>query len=208
MDVIARTVRKTALGIVAASAFATVIATAASAQTVPPSYDGKDANYKIMIGSNLRAGEKLTDKIAVTLWQGGEVRGIGRCTDQACPVNYNGQDLWARRSRLSLISPGAGGVPPPGKPTMKEVIKDKMEGIIGKPNNASSMQITRILRRGDQGDDVRFLQDYLNSKFGARLEVDGVYGRGTKGFIADFQKSKGLQPDGNTGPQTLTALGL
>ncbi len=210
MSVAVRPARKAALGILVATACAFGLASAAAAQTVPQGYDGKDATYKIMIGSNLRTGEKLSDKIVVTLWQGGALKGTGRCTDQACPVAYNGQDVWARRSRLTLLQPGAGGVPvASAKPSLKEVIKEKVENIVGKPaSGGQATQITRILRLGDEGDDVRYLQEMLNSKFGTRLAVDGRYGRGTKAAVAEIQRSKGLQADGNTGPQTLGALGI
>ena len=38
--------------------------------------------------------------------------------------------------------------------------------------------------------------------------VDGVWGEGTAVAIANFQRGRGLQPDGQLGPATVTALGL
>ena len=38
--------------------------------------------------------------------------------------------------------------------------------------------------------------------------VDGVWGEGTEVAIENFQRGRGLQPDGQLGPATVTAMGL
>jgi len=38
--------------------------------------------------------------------------------------------------------------------------------------------------------------------------IDGIWGQGTEAAIQRFQQSRGLQIDGQPGPQTVTALGL
>jgi peptidoglycan hydrolase-like protein with peptidoglycan-binding domain len=38
--------------------------------------------------------------------------------------------------------------------------------------------------------------------------VDGVWGGGTQAAIEGFQRARGLQPDGQLGPATVTAMGL
>jgi N-acetylmuramoyl-L-alanine amidase len=38
--------------------------------------------------------------------------------------------------------------------------------------------------------------------------MDGVWGQGTEALIERFQQSRGLQVDGQPGPQTVAALGL
>ncbi len=38
--------------------------------------------------------------------------------------------------------------------------------------------------------------------------VDGVWGEGTQVAIENFQRGRGLQPDGQLGPSTITAMGL
>ena len=63
----------------------------------------------------------------------------------------------------------------------------------------------RILRRGDNGDDVKKLQELLND-LGYELTVDGDYGRGTKSAVRDFQEKNGLSADGNFGPKTAEVL--
>lgn len=151
----------------------------ASAQQVPALFDGKDTTYQIIPGSNLRVGDNFTSGIVVTLWQGGSVKGNGTCSQQSCPVVYNSQTLYARRSRLRLGSNSG-------------------------PNNNP---ITETLRRGDQGEKVKRLQEALNRN-GAAVTIDSNYGRGTKTAVEAFQKAKGLDADGVAGPATLRALGL
>jgi peptidoglycan hydrolase-like protein with peptidoglycan-binding domain len=38
--------------------------------------------------------------------------------------------------------------------------------------------------------------------------VDGVWGAGTQAAIESFQHARGLQPDGQLGPETISAMGL
>ncbi len=168
-------------------------ATDVGAQSVPPpGFDGSQTTYQILRGSNLRRGDGLTSPIAVTLWAGGNVNGNGRCTEQSCPVLYNGQSLFARRSRVRAL----GFIPPaqPGQPGAGQ-------------GGYTGPAITRTLRRGDSGEEVRALQDALN-RAGASIIVDGNYGRGTVAAVEDFQRRRGLNADGSAGPRTLEALGL
>ena len=58
-----------------------------------------------------------------------------------------------------------------------------------------------------QGDDVRSVQLALN-RDGEALAVDGAYGSATATAVLNFQKKKGLTPDGIVGASTRTALGL
>ena len=161
----------------------------ASAQQAPPAgFDGASTTYQILRGSNLRRGDRLSDPIAVTLWAGGDVKGTGRCSEQSCPVVYNGQNLYARRTRVRV----AGIVVPPQP---------------NQPGGYTGPAINRTLRRGDNGDDVRALQEALNRN-GASLTADGNYGSGTASAVQDFQRRRGLNADGSAGPLTLQALGL
>lgn len=63
------------------------------------------------------------------------------------------------------------------------------------------------LRKGDESENVRALQDMLNAfgQYGG-LEVDGVYGRDTEASVRAFQHDNGLNPDGITGPLTWDKL--
>ena len=64
------------------------------------------------------------------------------------------------------------------------------------------------LRRGSRGDDVEELQALLNAKYGANLEIDGIYGAKTEQAVKAFQAAHGLTADGVCGPKTRKALGL
>ena len=65
-----------------------------------------------------------------------------------------------------------------------------------------------ILRRGDEGRQVRALQILLNGNgfpcgsWGA----DGNFGRATEAALISFQKSNKLQTDGVAGPETWRSL--
>jgi len=59
-----------------------------------------------------------------------------------------------------------------------------------------------ILRIGDQGPIVEFLQQALE------MRVDGDFGPKTKAAVAVFQKDNGLVPDGIVGPITWDCIGV
>ncbi len=53
---------------------------------------------------------------------------------------------------------------------------------------------------------IRWVQAALNQIQGSRLQVDGLFGSGTRAVIRQFQAARGLRPDGIVGPQTEAAL--
>ena len=55
---------------------------------------------------------------------------------------------------------------------------------------------------------VRAVQAQLGSLGFYSGAVDGVWGQGTQVAIQNFQRARGLQPDGQLGPATITAMGL
>lgn len=61
------------------------------------------------------------------------------------------------------------------------------------------------LRLGSTGAEVEKLQAALNVR-GYSLTVDGLYGRGTRNAVKDFQKRNGLMIDGVAGPAVRRAL--
>lgn len=63
----------------------------------------------------------------------------------------------------------------------------------------------RILKTGDKGESVKWLQWYLN-KHGAGLTIDGVFGKQTKLSVLLFQGDHGLVADGIVGPATIEKL--
>ena len=68
--------------------------------------------------------------------------------------------------------------------------------------------MSRTLRVGDQGSDVRAVQDVLNFHIRrlARLEVDGRFGNQTQARVREFQRVNRLQVDGVVGNQTFGKL--
>ena len=72
------------------------------------------------------------------------------------------------------------------------------------------MNITKNLRKGDKGEEVKTLQQALLAKgydlgkFGA----DGSFGAATEAAVKAFQTASNLKADGIAGRNTVTALGL
>lgn len=67
----------------------------------------------------------------------------------------------------------------------------------------------RVLRKGDQGDDVRQVQEKMIA-LGFPIEggADGKFGQHTEDAVRAFQAANGLTVDGKVGPNTRAALGL
>ena len=59
------------------------------------------------------------------------------------------------------------------------------------------------LREGDEGTQVKRLQQFLNWYGGYNLAVDGSYGPKTKAAVKKYQKAEGLVSDGFFGPASL-----
>lgn len=79
----------------------------------------------------------------------------------------------------------------------QDYIRDIDNGTI-QPGVISPMR-DGVLRRGEQGDEIRQLQEALNRN-GARLPVNGSYGPLTEAAVADYQRRNGLEPvDGIAG---------
>lgn len=82
------------------------------------------------------------------------------------------------------------------------------------PANGSDFSLNfRILRQGCVGDDVRALQlmlkvrGYQCGNYGANGDgADGEFGAATKKQLISYQSVNGLEPDGEAGPDTMSAL--
>lgn len=64
----------------------------------------------------------------------------------------------------------------------------------------------RVLRRGDFGDSVRWLQERLREQGYEVGAVDGKYGFLTEDAVLAFQRDRRLRIDGAAGPQVMAAL--
>lgn len=61
------------------------------------------------------------------------------------------------------------------------------------------------IREGARGEIVTQLQDLL-AKAGSSLQIDGIFGRGTRSAVQAFQRKYGLEVDGIVGPKTWKKL--
>ena len=61
--------------------------------------------------------------------------------------------------------------------------------------------LTRVLKKGSKGNDVKELQKKL------RVSADGIFGTNTKNAVKKFQKSNKLTQDGKVGKNTAHKLG-
>ena len=76
------------------------------------------------------------------------------------------------------------------------------------PNDIATMPTPRpTLRVGSKGADVRALQEALVAH-GARITIDGGFGKATRIALRMAQLGLGLEDDGVCGPRTWKALGL
>lgn len=62
------------------------------------------------------------------------------------------------------------------------------------------------LRKGDKGDEVKYLQVWLNGYYGSKILVDGNFGSKTEGYVKQFQQDRKSTVDGIVGSQTWSQL--
>ena len=67
-------------------------------------------------------------------------------------------------------------------------------------------EAAEIIRPGDKGYEVTFLQERLQSLGYSIASIDGVYGNETEVAVGSFQANNGLDADGIVGYQTWDAL--
>lgn len=158
--------------------------------------NGQDINGKTVYlapGAALRSGPNLTDAVVFRAPGWTRLRGDDPpCTSWNCKVIHEKQSLFARRSRLDLADRSAEADKPPGGPAAS---------IPAAPSSGPREKLVR----GDEGDDVRVIQEAL-AKRGFDVQVDGKYGSGTEAAVRRFQRDNGLNPDGRVGPLTRQKL--
>ena len=125
--------------------------------------------------SVLRYGDSYTARIYTLTRVPLEVNGRGPCTDGWCPLTHNKVALFARRTHIDLTRPAG--------PVVSE----------------------RTLRLGDDGDDVKAIQDVLVKK-GAAIAISGRYDAATAAAVRDYQRKNSLAVDGEVGPETRKRL--
>ena len=80
----------------------------------------------------------------------------------------------------------------------------KLRGFILQPSKPVPV---KVLREGDHGAEVELMQARLHALgYMRKGEIDGDFGKITKGAVLCFQLENGLDPDGVCGPATQAAL--
>ncbi len=70
----------------------------------------------------------------------------------------------------------------------------------------ASINTTRTLRQGMEGDDIKNLQTYLNTHGYSSGTPDGSFGPITLNAVIRFQSNNELNPDGVVGPKTMGVI--
>lgn len=84
----------------------------------------------------------------------------------------------------------------------------KLLGFVYQPETQESVP-SGVIRRGDQGADVKWMQERLaNLGYLRKSEIDGDFGKVTFGALLAFQFDSKLEVDGICGPKTAAALGI
>ncbi|BAZ03838.1 peptidoglycan-binding domain-containing protein [Calothrix sp. NIES-3974] len=89
----------------------------------------------------------------------------------------------------------------------KNLTRDGIVGqntVIALDNDAWAAQ-QPVIREGSRGEAVRGFQEMYSNYLGS-LTIDGVFGPKTKDAVMNFQRSRGLTPDGVVGSKTWSEL--
>ena len=97
--------------------------------------------------------------------------------------------------------------PPAPKPTPPPPAPKPAPAPAPKPAPAPAPKTRPTVRQGTKSDDVKYLQQRLNTLINAKLTTDGSFGSATLEAVKKFQASKKLTVDGVVGSATWAALG-
>jgi peptidoglycan hydrolase-like protein with peptidoglycan-binding domain len=99
-------------------------------------------------------------------------------------------------------------------PSTRKKLEEKRGGTITSvstpppPSSTKGIILTRTLFVGSRGADVTTLQTYLIGKgYLPQGNTTGYFGKLTEAGVKAFQKAKGLEPVGWTGPKTRVEMG-
>ena len=82
-------------------------------------------------------------------------------------------------------------------------IKDnKKEETVKEKQKYGGTLPSKTLKKGSKGDQVKYLQKFLNWYGNYKLAVDGIFGAATDSAVRKFQIEQNLDPDGIVGPLT------
>lgn len=165
--------------LLALSAVALILGDMFTANAAEPQ-SGIDITGKTVFAApnaRLRYGPSLLNRVYSRTNAYLELKGRGPCTAFNCPVVHNKIELFARRSQID-----------DAKPTGPIVTE-------------------RTLRSGDEGDDVKIMQEVLVKK-GYVVKDDGKFGGDTEKAVREFQVKSGIKPDGEIGAETRGKLSV
>lgn len=77
---------------------------------------------------------------------------------------------------------------------------------VGEVLGEQSYNFTLTLRKGSKGEEVKNLQEFLNTELGLDLSLDGIFGPKTEAAVVKFQLAHSLKGDGIVGPLTRAVL--
>ena len=79
--------------------------------------------------------------------------------------------------------------------------------VLGTSSGSTTVKQLPVLKIGSRGEYVLAWQKFLNLN-GYFCTEDGIFGKQTANAVKDFQRSRGLDPDGIIGRNTWAAIGL
>jgi hypothetical protein len=179
---------------------------------------------RVLYGCEDDRGDPATADAYTGFW-GRDARAVGRRISVAAAAGIPGAAVLRLGPKMGhiVISDGRGGTVE-AHSTNAGVIRHTLSnrrwdmGILvpgisyeegnGHPEPSPPGVIYRLTSPYMQGDKIAEIQTKLQSKGFGPLSPDGIYGPRTFAAVLDFQKSNGLVPDGEVGPETARGLGI
>lgn len=87
-------------------------------------------------------------------------------------------------------------------------VRDSFDTRPVEPTTATEAPMTRVLKRGARGEDVRRMQEKLRDAGYDVGPVDGKFGPKTEAALRAYQQAQGLRVDGRAGEDTFRAMGM
>lgn len=167
-------------------------------------------SQSITIGIPLKKGmkgndvEKLQRALAALGYSIGSIDGVFGGQTYNAVVSFQrskelGADGVVGRATLDAINKALGG-------SSKPPVNPEPNPVPPVDNRKPALNLSRTLKRGLKGDDVRTLQEILKGLGFYVGSLDGAFGTGTYNSVRNFQSKNGLKADGVVGSQTANIL--
>lgn len=122
---------------------------------------------------------------------------------RAIPVEEDFGSNQDRIASLGLTPPAVAAPIPVATPVAGPTVTPPAVAAPEKPPTLDRKAVSRTLGKGKDGEDVKALQRFLGIQGDA---VDGDYGKGTAGKVAEWQAAHGLDATGSVGARTIAAM--